>query len=48
MSALLFAQRSRGGLKLMDCDDEEDEDYFGGFPLGNPVRTNTLSIWKTY
>ncbi len=34
----------------MDCDDEEEEDYFEGFPFTrpvNPIRTNTLSIWKT-
>lgn len=44
------SQGSGDGLKLQDCDDEE-EDYLGGFPLtrpGNPVRTNGLSIWKTW
>ncbi len=46
ISSLDQSQSSRGGLKLMDCDGEEDEDYFEGFPFTrpvNPVRTNTLS-----
>ncbi len=50
ISSLDQSQNSRGGLKLMDCDGEEDEDYFEGFPFTrpvNPVRTNTLSVWKT-
>ncbi len=31
ISSLDQSQSSRGGLKLMDCDDEEEEDYFRDF-----------------
>ena len=43
---------SGGGLVLQDCGEEEEgEDYLGDFPFtrpGNPVRTNSLSMWKIW
>ncbi len=48
------SQSSGGtGLKLEDCggEGEEEEDYWDSFPFtrpGNSVKTNGLSIWKTW